>query len=89
MAGPPGKPMPRKRASLSKASPAASSMVPPITWYTPQSAMCTIWLWPPEASSTTAGGWYSGPSRRGANRWPSMWSMPRKGFDIAHDSALP
>ena len=46
IAGPPGNPIPRKRATLSNASPAASSMVSPTVLYSPQARACTIWVCP-------------------------------------------
>ena len=55
-AGPPGNPSPSSRATLSNASPAASSSVWPSTSWRNSSGMCTIIVWPPLTTSATYGG---------------------------------
>ena len=55
-AGPPGNPSPSSRATLSNASPAASSRVWPRTSWWWSSGTCTSIVWPPLTISATYGG---------------------------------
>ena len=57
IAGPPGKPNPQYLESLSKASPAASSIVLPRSSYLPHSSTKTICVCPPETNKERKGGY--------------------------------
>jgi len=56
ISGPPGYARPRSVATLSNASPAASSRVSPSRRYRPQAGTSSSNVWPPETSSATNGG---------------------------------
>ena len=70
--GPPGYGSPMSFATLSNASPAASSRVRPSRRYSPQRSTSTISVCPPETSSAMKGGTASACSSAVANRCPSM-----------------
>ncbi len=78
-AGPPGCGNPNRRAVLSKASPGASSMVPPKRvnfsglWATKN------WQWPPDTSNIRYGKATWSVSR-GVNAWPAKWFTPINGM---------
>ena len=72
IAGPPGKPNPQNLDNLSKASPAASSMVEPKRLYLPHSSTKTICVCPPETSNDKNGGSMFGCSIRGALKCPTI-----------------
>src|SRR6476659_7109160 len=89
MCGPPGKGSPSKRATLSKASPAASSMVAPsgstptVTSVTWSSDEC-----PPETSMARQGSG-SGPcSSWSTATWAARWLTPYSGFSSPTASAF-
>ena len=88
IAGPPGYPRPRKRATLSNASPAASSRVWPSRRYRPWPSMHTSIVWPPDTSSTTSGNVSSGSSRNAAYRCASRWLTDTNGTSQVSASAF-
>src|SRR5262245_37536424 len=87
-AGPPGNPRPRNRATLSNASPAASSTVCPRSSYRCGSGMWTSIVCPPETTRHTAGTRSRPCSTALARMWPSRWFTPTSGVDVASETAL-
>ena len=99
IAGPPGKPRPSMRATLSKASPAASSRVRPRRRYWPWPSARTRSVWPPETISATSG---KRSARRLVEARPvqpvgvhvafevidaQQWLAPREGQPLGHVDA--
>lgn len=84
---------PRRRAILSKASPAASSIVPPRRAMAPSRSMRTSNVCPPETTSPIAGSvGASAPAdsrSHAARRCPSRWFTGSTGRPRAHAQALP
>ena len=89
MWGPPGNGSPSSRATLSKASPAASSMVDPIGSTSPVTSPTRSRLeWPPETSSARQGSG-SGPcSSWSTATWAARWLTPYSGVPRPSASAL-
>ena len=87
-AGPPGNPRPRSLATLSNASPAASSRVWPSSSWRWTSGMCTSIVCPPETTRATYGGSGFPCSRKFAQMWPSRWFTPIRGTRAARETAF-
>ena len=87
--GPPGYPRPSSFATLSYASPAASSRVRPMARYSPGARTSYRLVWPPDTTSTIAGSG-SGPCWRNSDSmWPARWCTGTSGrfHDAASDFA--
>ena len=80
-AGPPGWPRPRIFATLSNASPGASSMVPPRRVKSSGPSTRRNWQWPPDTSSMRYGN--ATPSvSRGVSACPARWFTPTSGSRV-------
>ncbi len=87
MRTPPGYPRPSSFATLSKASPAASSRVCPSGRYSPLRSHRYSAVWPPEATSPTKGPSTSS-STKAAARCASRWWTGTRGLPRDHERAF-
>ena len=79
---------PSSFATLSNASPAASSRVRAEQAVRAPRSTSTSSVWPPETSSAVNGGTASRCSSAVANRWPSMWCTPTSAASRAERERL-
>src|SRR5256712_864020 len=80
MCAPPGYGRPSSLATLSKASPAASSRVWPRARYSPGARTSYSEVWPPETTRPSQGGAGARSESSTAIRCPSMWLTPTSGI---------
>src|SRR2546427_59957 len=80
MCAPPGYGRPSSLATLSKASPAASSRVWPRARYSPGARTSYSEVWPPETTRPSQGGTGARSESSTAIRCPSMWLTPTSGI---------